>query len=172
MLGLCASENQMNLANKNSALFAARFDGCQLFATRVPDRIGVTRSQSWQNVITDILYCSPEHPIFHSRHRRSCCLSHNAESWPGPCLKPADSMFLSTKPEASTAWIDPRAQVWSKCVETSEKVERVRARRTIEFLLIALTLGMAVTLAACFTMQKVGCDLLQLTSCPTETPTP
>ena len=42
----------------------------------------------------------------------------------------------------------------------------------IKFLLIALTLGMAVTLAACFTMQKVGCDLLQLTSCPTATPTP
>ena len=42
----------------------------------------------------------------------------------------------------------------------------------IKFLLIALTLGMVVTLAACFTMQKVGCDLLQLTLCPTATPTP
>lgn len=42
----------------------------------------------------------------------------------------------------------------------------------IKLLLIALTLGMVVTLAACFTMQKVGCDLLQLTSCPTATPTP
>jgi len=44
--------------------------------------------------------------------------------------------------------------------------------RGIKFLLIAITLGMAVTLAACLTMQKVGCDLLQLTSCPTATPTP
>jgi len=30
--------------------------------------------------------------------------------------------------------------------------------RGIKFLLIAMTLGMVVTLAACFTMQKVGCD--------------
>jgi hypothetical protein len=47
-----------------------------------------------------------------------------------------------------------------------------RMPRGIKFLLIAMTLGMVVTLAACFTMQKVGCDLLQLTSCPTATPTP
>jgi len=47
-----------------------------------------------------------------------------------------------------------------------------RMPRRIKFLLIAMTLGMVVTLAACFTMQKVGCDLLQLTSCPTATPTP
>lgn len=44
--------------------------------------------------------------------------------------------------------------------------------RGIKLFLIALTLGMVVTLAACFTMQKVGCDLLQLTSCPTATPIP
>ena len=44
--------------------------------------------------------------------------------------------------------------------------------RGMKYLLIAITLGMAVTLAACFTMQKVGCDLLQLTSCPTATATP
>jgi predicted small secreted protein len=44
--------------------------------------------------------------------------------------------------------------------------------RGIKFLLIAITLGMAVTLTACYTMQKVGCDLLQLTSCPTATPIP
>jgi len=44
--------------------------------------------------------------------------------------------------------------------------------RGIKFLLMAIVLGMAVTVAACFTMQKVGCDLLQLTSCPTATPTP
>jgi predicted small secreted protein len=44
--------------------------------------------------------------------------------------------------------------------------------RGIKFLAIVITLGMAVTLAACYTMQKVGCDLLQLTSCPTATPAP
>jgi hypothetical protein len=47
-----------------------------------------------------------------------------------------------------------------------------RVPRGITLLLFVMTLGMAVTLAACFTMQKVGCDLLQLTSCPTATPTP
>jgi predicted small secreted protein len=45
-------------------------------------------------------------------------------------------------------------------------------RRETKFLLIAITLAMAMTLGACFTMQKVGCDLLQLTSCPTATPAP
>jgi hypothetical protein len=57
-------------------------------------------------------------------------------------------------------------------VETVQQGEEDRMQRGLKFCLIALTLGMALTLAACFTMQKVGCDLLQLTSCPTPTPTP
>jgi hypothetical protein len=44
--------------------------------------------------------------------------------------------------------------------------------RRAEFCLIAIAVAMAVSLAACYTMQKVVCDLLQLTSCPTATPTP
>jgi predicted small secreted protein len=47
-----------------------------------------------------------------------------------------------------------------------------RVLGVVKFLLITIIVGMAITLAACFTMQKVGCDLLQLTSCPTATETP
>ena len=54
----------------------------------------------------------------------------------------------------------------------SQPSEENRMPHGVKFLLIAMALGMVVTLAACFTMQKVGCDLLQLTSCPTATPTP
>jgi hypothetical protein len=63
-------------------------------------------------------------------------------------------------------------RVWRRKLETGQQSEEDRMPRGIKFLLIAMTLGMVVTLAACFTMQKVGCDLLQLTSCPTATPTP
>jgi hypothetical protein len=63
-------------------------------------------------------------------------------------------------------------RVWRRKLEISQQSGENRMPRRIKFLLIAMTLGMVVTLAACFTMQKVGCDLLQLTSCPTATPTP
>jgi hypothetical protein len=63
-------------------------------------------------------------------------------------------------------------RVWRRKLEMSQQSGENRMPRGIKFLLIAMTLGMVVTLAACFTMQKVGCDLLQLTSCPTATPTP
>jgi hypothetical protein len=57
-------------------------------------------------------------------------------------------------------------------VEPGQQSGEDRVLRGIEFLSIVITPGMAATLAACYTMQKVGCDLLQLTSCPTATPTP
>ena len=63
-------------------------------------------------------------------------------------------------------------RVWRKKLETGQQSGEDRMLRGIKVILIAIALGMAVTLAACFTMQKVGCDLLQLTSCPTATPTP
>jgi predicted small secreted protein len=63
-------------------------------------------------------------------------------------------------------------RVWRKKLETGQPGGEDRVLRGMKYLLIAITLGMAVTLAACFTMQKVGCDLLQLTSCPTATATP
>jgi hypothetical protein len=63
-------------------------------------------------------------------------------------------------------------RVWRRKLEMSQQSGETRMPHGIKFLLIAMTLGMVVTLAACFTMQKVGCDLLQLTSCPTATPTP
>jgi predicted small secreted protein len=75
--------------------------------------------------------------------------------------------------EARAAHRRSRSQIHRRNhLETIQQLRRIPVRRGIQFFLIAITLAMAMTLAACFTMQKVGCDLLQLTSCPTATPAP